>query len=138
MTDETRWPRKGDVLFTDDGDILNACVGWTREQWDLYAEGYRRGAEVLVQHVRATRADQDFLIYPIVFLYRQAIEVALKRLMWKGSQLLDRDFVMPNHHRLLPLWQQCRPIIEQVWPKGPKEDLNAVGEVLKQFEARDP
>jgi hypothetical protein len=83
-------------------------------------------------------SNQDYLIYPIVFLYRQAIEVSLKHLLMKGSQLLDREPVIPKHHRLLPLWQQCRPIIEKVWPDGPKQDLEAVGEVLVQFEARDP
>jgi hypothetical protein len=77
-------------------------------------------------------------IYPIVFLYRQAIEIALKHLIWTGSRLLDQETPVPTHHRLVPLWRQCRPIIEQVWPEGPKKDLNAVGEVLDQFEARDP
>ena len=52
MIPEDPWPRKGDVLFVDGGDWLqNACVGWSGDEWHGYAEGYRRAAELLVQHV---------------------------------------------------------------------------------------
>lgn len=133
------WPRDGDILFLDGADWWhNACVGWSREEWDGYAEGYRRAGNLLVQHVSETQANQDYLIYPIVFLYRQAIEVALKHLLFKGTQLLDRGTNIPKNHRLVPLWHQCRKIIEEVWPGGSKEELDAVGEMLLQFDGRDP
>src|SRR5262245_12930551 len=139
MIPETPWPRKGDLLFLAGDDWWhNACVGWSHEQWQGYAEGYRLAADLLVQHVSDTKSNQDFLIYPIVFLYRQAIEVALKYLLLTGSQLLDLKPVIPNQHRLVPLWKQCRVILERVWPEGPKEELDAVGEVLHQFDGRDP
>jgi hypothetical protein len=139
MIPEIPWPRLGDVLFTDGDDCWhNACVGWSREAWVGYAEGYRLAADLLVQHVADTQSKQDFLIYPIVFLYRQAMEVSLKYLLFKGSQLLDRKPVVPKQHRLVPLWQECRAIIEEVWPEGPKQDLDAVGAVFAQFDAKDP
>jgi hypothetical protein len=139
MTPEIPWPRKGNLLFVDGDDWWhNACVGWSREEWHGYAEGYRRAADVLVQHVSDTQSFQDYLIYPIIFLYRQAIEVSLKHLLFKGSQLLDREQAIPRQHQLVPLWQQCRGIIEEVWPDGPKEELGAVQEVLEQFDCRDP
>jgi hypothetical protein len=138
MTDEFPWPRLGDVLFTHGDDWHNACIGWTHGQWSAYAEGYKRAAEILVQHVVEAQRDHNFLIYPIVFLYRQAIEISLKHLIWTGCQLVDRRQSIPAHHRLVPLWQQCRAIIEQVWPGGPKQDLDAVSEVMDQFEARAP
>jgi hypothetical protein len=62
MSDEVPWPRLGDVLFSNDGGWFNACVGWTHDQWVGYAEGYRRAANILVQHVLDTVRDQDFLI----------------------------------------------------------------------------
>jgi hypothetical protein len=73
-----------------------------------------------------------------VFSYRQAVEVSRKHLIWVGTQLLDLKAELPTHHKLVPLWRQCRPILEKVWPGGPKQDLDAVGAVLDQFEARDP
>lgn len=139
MAAEFPWPRPGDVLFVDGDDWWhNACVGWSRDQWVGYAEGYRRAADVLVQHASDTRSDLDFLIYPIVFLYRQSLEVSLKHLLFEGSRLLDNKAIIWTRHPLVPLWQRCRAIIEQVWPEGPKQDLDAVGEVLHQFDDRDP
>jgi hypothetical protein len=89
MTEEMPWPRKGDILFDAGSDWWhNACVGWSRDQWMGYAEGYKLAADLLVQHVVDTRSKQDFLVYPIVFLYRQALEVALKHLLLQGFQLL--------------------------------------------------
>jgi hypothetical protein len=141
MNEECSWPRVGDVLFTGEGDSWhNACVGWSPEQWIGYAEGYKRAADLLVQQVIDTGREQDFLVYPIVFLYRQALEVAIKHVLVKGYQLLDQDERLPlrPEHRLVPLWRDCREILEQVWPKGPKEDLDAVGEVMRQFQEKDP
>src|SRR5579863_1833172 len=126
--DEVPWPRKGDVLFDAGSDWWHsACVGWAPDQWMGYAEGYKLGADLLVQNVMETRSHRDFLVYPIVFLYRQALEIALKHLIIRGSQLLDADENPPTHHSLVRLWQKCRPILEEVWPGGPKQDLDAVG-----------
>ncbi len=126
MSDERPWPRKGDVLFAEATDWWhNACVGWSREEWFGYAEGYKRSGDVLVQHVIDTQSDQDFLVYPIIFLYRHALEIALKHILVKGFQLLDKEQPLPKQHRLAQLWQPCRQILEEVWPEGPKEDLDA-------------
>jgi hypothetical protein len=135
---EDSWPRVGDKLFDTKGDWWNAFVGWSHERWHGYVEGYRKAADILVEHVGETHRSQDHLIYPIVFLYRHALEVSLKRLLYKGAQLLDLEVVIPRQHRLLPLWNECRPILEEVWPSGPTKDLDAVAEVLAQFDAKDP
>lgn len=138
MSEETPWPRKGDTLFSNRGDWWNACIAWSGPEWHGYAEGYRLGAELLVRQVGETFSKQDYLVYPIIFLYRQALEVSLKHLLLKGCDLLDQEPVRANHHRLVALWRHCRPMIEEVWPDGSKEELDAVGEVLAQFEAKDP
>lgn len=138
MSAELPWPRADDVLFASGHDWLNACVGWTSDQWHGYIEGYKLAADLLVQQVERDQRNQDLLIYPIVFLYRHALEVSLKHLIWVGSQLRDTRPELSTHHRLVPLWRQCRPIIEEVWPHGSKEDLEAAGALLEQFETRDP
>jgi len=122
----------------DKGDWFDACLGWTQDQWFGYAEGYKRAADLITQHILHTERDQDFLIFPIVFLYRQAIEIALKHLIYTGKQLTNLSPGVPAHHRLTALWEIGRPIIEKVWPDGPKQDLKAVTDVLQQFEFKDP
>ena len=71
-------PRKGDRLIRDDlpDGKSNACVNVMRAGDSIaYIEGYRRGALRLVQHVVEEQRDQDFLVYPIIFLDRHHIEL---------------------------------------------------------------
>ncbi len=140
MSQEFPWPKLGDVLFSDKGGWCNAWVGSNPLQWFGYAEGYRRAAELLVKHVAETGRDLDHLVSPFVFLYRQSLEVSLKHLLIKGCELLDRKVpkIKGNRHSLVEHWRHCRTILEEVWPEGPKQDLDAVEEVLTQFEERDP
>jgi len=139
MTDESPWPRRGDQLFTDDEDWMNnACLGWSRDEWDAYGEGYKRAADILVLHVMETQQGQDYLVFPVVFLYRQYLEVRLKHLLRDGFRLHDISEGLPGTHRLMAVWQRCRPLIEQVWPEGPRQDLDAVQEVIEQFDRKDP
>jgi len=78
-------PRKGEKLFRGDlrDWINNACL----RQGDDYAcrEGYRRGAQILVQAVGEKERDQDFLVYPIFFLYRHYVELVLKEIIKAGT-----------------------------------------------------
>jgi hypothetical protein len=138
MNLDVLWPQDGDELFAVGQDWENnACVGFSAEQWHGYKEGYKRAADQLVASVAETGRNQDYLIYPIVFLYRHAIELSLKHLIIVGSKLLDEEPGKIGDHPLIPLWQKSRPLIERVWPEGPKEDLEAIEAVLEQFEARD-
>lgn len=138
MSDGYRWPRAGDTPFAEGEWHLNACLGFTRDQWFGLTEGFRRAGDVLVQQAIDKRSDLDFLIYPIAFLYRQAIELSLKHVVTVGSQLLDQEPGVKWHHDLAPLWTRCRGLIEEIFPDEPKADLDAVGEVVDQFVARDP
>lgn len=96
------------------------------------------GADLLVQHVLDTHRDQDFLIYPIIFLYRQFIELRLKELIKDGSRLLDRPKGIPMHHNILNLWNDCRIFLEEVWPDGDSEELDSVECCIKEFAEIDP
>lgn len=140
MRDDTiPWPTEGDRLFRSAADWWHsACLNWSHDEWDLYAQGYKLAADVLVQHVVAEQTDQDALVYPIAFLYRQYLELSLKELIRLGSQLLGTPDDLPHHHDLRELWRECRRIMEQVWPRGPSDDLDAVEERINEFTSTDP
>jgi hypothetical protein len=141
-------PRKGDKLFR--GDLRdwknNACLTPCDDY--AYKEGYRRGAQVLVQAVRETERDQDFLVYPIVFLYRHHIELALKRVIRKTPYLIDRVLTKAEtdhlcKHRLDWLWQDFKPMAQGVceaagWDSLPEEDLEGIDEYIRQMVDVDP
>jgi len=62
------WPKKGEQLFRSDlSDHSNACLNFMNNQFDLYAVGYKRAADLLVDHAISTHSNQDILVYPIVF-----------------------------------------------------------------------
>jgi hypothetical protein len=58
---------------------------------DLFAEGYKTAADILVKQVVEHSSHQDTLVYPIVFLYQQHIELRFKEIIREGLSLLDED-----------------------------------------------
>ena len=45
--------------------------------WTGISHGYRLAGGLLVEHVAKDRGDADFVVYPIVYLYRHHLELAL-------------------------------------------------------------
>jgi len=133
------WPRKGDQLFKVDDDWWhNACLNYLHDGWILYADAYKCAGDLLVERNKGNQKDKDLLIYPVVFLYRQYIELRLKQIIRDGNQLLDIPEKFPKHHRIDELWKQCRKILEEEGPRSPSSDLEAVEECILQFSEKDP
>jgi len=65
---------------------MNACVGTNGgpANFSRYASGYFEAGAILVRNLAGSSRDIDILIYPLVFLYRHAIEASLKHL---GSRI---------------------------------------------------
>jgi hypothetical protein len=135
--DQLPWPERGDRLFVaDEPDFLNnAFLG---SNWIVYADGYKQAADNLVKKLLEDRHSQDFLVYPVVFLYRHYIELCLKHIILLGNRLLKNEFLLPNHHRIDHLWRDARRILEEANPDGSKADLDAVEACLKELAKRDP
>jgi hypothetical protein len=136
---DSPWPRKSDRFFesADDWDH-NACVNWLLDGWDLYAVGYKRAGDILVNHIVDTHLEQDMLVFPIVFNYRQYIELQSKQLIRLGRRLLDKYEPFPRTHNLQALWSICRALISEIEPSGSEADLEAVDDAIAQFCSVDP
>lgn len=131
--------RKQNDLFKSDIDWQNnACLNVTHDNWFAYIEGYKQAADIIVNHVGETHRSQDFLVYPTVFLYRQYIELLLKKIIIDGSHLLDKDAKITESHYLDKLWVRCRKIIEEVWPDGDKQVLDRIEQSILNFVNVDP
>lgn len=85
-----------------------------------------------------SRSNLDIHLFPIVFLYRQYLELRLKELVTSGLALVDRSRQQKPDHRLEPLWSELRCIIEEVWPDEGPEDLDSIQDYIGQFSAVDP
>ncbi len=141
---EAQMARMREPLFTskvahDAERYLNADLHLSSENWDTYATGYKIAGDNLVQYVIDNNLDQDFLVYPIGFLYRHYLELRLKELIFVSSALLDKDDEFRKNHNLLSLWKLARPNIESVWPEDKtKTYLDWLEERIKELSDLDP
>jgi hypothetical protein len=144
-------PRKGDTLFRGDlpDGMNNACLNVMRDGDPIaYMEGYRRGALRLVQHVVKSHCDQDFLVYPIFFLYRHHIELVLKRIIVRSHYLIVRSLTDEEkkhlgRHRLDLLWRDLKPMLSSVceaagWDMPDAADIEGIDSYIRQLSALDP
>jgi hypothetical protein len=102
-----------------------------------YKEGYRRAALGLVRQVVEDRLSPDLAIFPLAFLWRHHVELALKDIIVDGRALAEESFRSPAHHRLLDLWKEARPYVEDCGdPHAP--ELANVEVNIREFEKIDP
>lgn len=115
---EDRFPQFGDLPLEDGQPWqLNACIGQLPcGNMGAYIEGYRVAAKALLAHVEDTGRYQDFLVYPLAFLWRHCLELQLKELVWLHRQLNDSEQATKLDHDLQELWKQGRTIAIELEP----------------------
>jgi len=121
------------------GGIL--LVSNAPNQWSTYAEGYKALADMGVQHALDPLEwhPLDTLVYPVVFCYRQYLELRLKELIMTAGDLLDQRLIAPTNHRLLDLWQAVRPLLQDIWSsESLEQEAEKIDNVVKQFASLDP
>ncbi|MCC5074254.1 hypothetical protein VDR70_015815 [Xanthomonas campestris pv. campestris] len=97
--------------------------------WNAYLLGYKEAADRLVRSIQDGQHGQDYLVYPILFLYRHWIEISLKALI-QQCQLLagierpeQKRKMNPQEraeraqgHDLIALWGYLQSIVPQIYP----------------------
>lgn len=137
----------GNQLFSSAQDWQNnACVNVCLSPIRIYIIGYKQAADHLAQLVTQTARDQDTLVYPIAFLYRQYIELQLKELIKESKALLNEESSFPKHHKINALWnltqQDMRKIIadvdRSVGEYITSADFKLIDALVADFVAIDP
>ena len=132
-------PDGNDVLFTSQEDWWNnACLNWSGGSWSLYAAGYKEAADLLVVSVETRSAGQDTLVYPILFLYRQYLELEIKDTLRISRRLLDIDGDFPMHHRINDLWNDLHVLLERISPGNSSAELKQIARLINDFAKVDP
>jgi hypothetical protein len=144
FSEPSPWPRPGDVLFlaTNPDEIgpddLTADLRYRRNLWWQYAEGYERAAQRLLAAADVRDGDADLLVYPLIFLWRHYLELALKALVPELRYLDDSERVDQElSHRLDLLWRQAHPVLLALEPSS-KHLLQDVESVILQLHGIDP
>lgn len=108
----------------------------------FHGQGYRRAVEVLLEHflrdIVGTSFDRDFLILPILYLFRHYLELRLKDIIVYGRIILGQTYQQPWGHELDKLWQDCKPICEGVLGKAYSESLDEVERCVQEMTWLDP
>lgn len=103
---------------------------------------YMRCADLAIwaQANDPTQPHPDGLFMPIVYLYRHAIELALKsliRAMVNAGALAEMPDKEMSEHKLIPLWRVVRPVLISTWPKADRSPVNNVQALLEDLQRFD-
>jgi hypothetical protein len=125
-------------FFTSDQDIFhNAYLKRACGSWYAYADGYRRAADIINKNCQ-TFYDRNTLVYPMIFLYRQYIELALKDIIREGNKVIKKENKLPAIHSLDKLWAICVLIINERNLPIPGQQLKSVKKQIDEFNQVDP
>src|SRR5437867_84859 len=120
---EFPWPEKGDQLFTSGEDwwLSSYIESWNKD-FHAYAEGYKQAADIITAEVTGTeekflKSTRDYVVYPVVFLYRHYVELRLKEIILIGRKLYDMSQGLPKHHKIEELWKHARGILSHTSSK---------------------
>ncbi|MEN5230805.1 hypothetical protein [Brevundimonas naejangsanensis] len=134
-----RWPTAEDRLFTVspnwDGNAVLAEPPHTRMV--LMMSGYKRAADLMVAHASTARTDRDTLVFPILFNYRQYIELSLKYLIATYGPAVDVEAIWRSHD-LSVLWARFQAVVQGFDIADDDGADEAVGRIVAEFAAVDP
>ena len=127
------------VFCADDDWHANACLNGSHNPIELYAIGYKEAGDRLVEFVLAKARYLDVMVFPILFLYRQYIELRLKEIIMEGKILLEEGSSYPKHHKISDLWNTAKSIAIRVFKKDNEPpDFDYAEHVITEFSKIDP
>lgn len=128
-------------------DCTNADIGWMKNRSPFYVNGYRLAAEKLSENFDQLFVNEkDSLIFPIIYLYRQHIELATKDIIRDMCRLLKvkENVKILGEHRILDLWNEVMRLYCELEKKLTPEysftnrnELDKARLVIKEFSHYD-
>ena len=128
------------LLASDSDWHNNACLNYMPDHGTAYTEGYRRAADILIGHIDASGRDQDFLVYPVLFLYRHHLELLIKQIIGLALALAedpDKHQYKKDDHNLNNLWPLAQKLILEVDDSYRSSDFRLIKAVVKELHNAD-
>jgi hypothetical protein len=135
---EMPWPCPDDRL-------VRKAIDWRRattfpdnppQRHALILSGYFRAAHALVDHCSTNTYERQTMIYPILFCYRHALEMAMKGIVGSYGHRFGISLPEPDHN-LWQLWRTCRAIFNQIDNESAAVGTSTVEKLLKEFHHLD-
>lgn len=139
LNSKFRWPAQGDkpfVMAEDPFDNANiADDGFTRLV--LMTDGYKSAADLMVAATADNAPMRHVLVFPIIFNYRQFLELSLKYQIATFGPAVGVESNWKSHD-LAKLWSEFVEILERYGTPDPDEADPVVGEIILEFAKIDP
>jgi len=140
-SDDSMWPSRYETPFVETHPFQGAWAA-TRTDERLYRmiRGFREAGDLLAAEGASDPNRARNLLYPVIFNYRQSLELQLKHLLMAYGPLVGEtpDF---KSHGLSELWAKCKRVILHLEggrePSDPSA-FQAVDSYLAEFDAVDP
>ena len=107
----------------------------------LFSEGYKTAAIKLFEQLDGSAFHANFLVYPLIFLNRQFLELRLKELISGLNFAISHKYEFPNGHGLQSLWNTYKDLILQIDSGHHSPDnatLQNVEKLIFEFNLIDP
>ena len=121
--------------YTNNADVLSGAQYYN--MWDKYAMSYKLAAETIADRITHDNSNIDYLVYPLIFLYRHYFELRIKEILFTSQDYSDIKIDMPFHHDLLKAWEKCLEKIKEIRPEVRSSQLQNVEMVLRDFNKYD-
>lgn len=149
----TPLPQAGDKVFTQTGD-LDAHFFETLDREDLYISGYQQAAVAVHELIKQNQkkevagvpviSDEPWLVQPLYFLHRQAIESTMKSLLrslQKRDEVrgatVENDKWLSNGHGLSRLWYEMKDFVIRLVGRSYSSSVAAFEACLKEIDRED-
>ncbi|MDA1054035.1 MAG: hypothetical protein O3C40_26600 [Planctomycetota bacterium] len=129
------WPEKGDKAFRDGPRACHMQLGRSLGL-AVIADGFKEASDILVDYLQQ-HPRNDALVHPIIFGYRQCLELRIKALTATATQF---DTGRPDFkwgHRLGELWQHISPRLREELEQQEEESFQIVEQVIMEFDDID-
>jgi len=133
------WPRPNEKLIRSDVDWQhNACVDCCTPTLGGYATKFKEAADVLVRDAAAGSAILDAVVIPIMFLYRQYLELTLKEIIMFGREVVGGEKGYPHEHNLKVLWGEALSLLTAHYGSALPPEAQAVTNCIDDIDVYDP
>lgn len=140
-------PHSADVsrFFEGPGDYLHLAFLHVLpdpiDAFEFYARGYKEAAEIVTRtSLRSRRKVLAYcIVFPVVFLWRQYVELRLKELIHSGRHLLGQPPPQKEicHHDIGQLWDTVRVILSKSVHMR-RSELTLIEPVIREWKEIDP
>ena len=135
--------------FDEISDTSSFAISFTNDpmaDFSAFAKGYTRAANRLARSLLEAPRFRDYEAYPVVFLYRHALELSLKHIIYGGVKLAwfqgtnEINEPLKNSHDLVLLSQTAGRVLSLLFPNDEMlGHLNTmVAAICKEWSQLDP